>query len=67
MLKRYLVFAGSTYYPAGGWGDFRTSCDTVEEAKDWLLKWNEDYDWWQIADAETLTKVDGHCRSGVRD
>jgi len=31
-LKRYLVFAYDNYYPAGGWGDFMGSFDTIEEA-----------------------------------
>lgn len=31
---RFLVFAGSNYYPCGGWSDFIGDSDTVEEAKD---------------------------------
>ena len=30
--KRYLIFAGADYYPAGGWGDFVGDFDTLEEA-----------------------------------
>jgi len=31
-LSRYLVFGGQTYYPCGGWRDFRKSVETIEEA-----------------------------------
>jgi hypothetical protein len=30
--RRYCVFAGADYYPAGGWHDFRLSRDTLGEA-----------------------------------
>ena len=30
--RRYCVFAGADYYPAGGWHDFRLSRDTLEQA-----------------------------------
>ena len=32
-MKPYLVFAGSMYYPLGGWEDFRDSFDTYKEAE----------------------------------
>lgn len=32
-MKRFLVFAYDTYYPRGGWTDFRSAHDTLEEAK----------------------------------
>lgn len=31
-MKRYLVFAGKSYYPSGGWSDFRSSFDDLESA-----------------------------------
>ena len=31
-MKRFLVFAGLTYYPNGGWEDFNASYATEEEA-----------------------------------
>jgi len=31
-MKRYLLFAGDTYYPSGGAYDFVSSHDTIEEA-----------------------------------
>lgn len=32
-MKTYLVFAFEGYYPVGGWGDFYSSYETLEEAK----------------------------------
>lgn len=37
-MKRFLVFSGATYYPAGGMDDFYSDCDTIEEAKADLKK-----------------------------
>lgn len=31
-MRRYLVFAGSTYYPSGGWEDFVEHLDREDEA-----------------------------------
>lgn len=31
-MKRYMLFAGSTFYPAGGMDDYIESYDTIEEA-----------------------------------
>ena len=56
-MKRYLLFAGTNYYPAGGWKDFRDSYDSLAEA----MKCGEEftieptaplYDWWHIVDLE---------------
>ena len=33
MLKRFLVFSYEEYYPGGGWNDFQSSHDTLEQAK----------------------------------
>lgn len=62
-MKRYLLFAGSTYYPAGGWHDFRGDFDSIEEAK---AKIDQDeeasdgwgaYDWSHCIDSQTKEKV----------
>lgn len=29
----YLVFAADDYYPEGGWGDYRGTAESIEEAK----------------------------------
>lgn len=31
-----MLFAGSSYYPHGGWEDFRGFFETIEDAKKWL-------------------------------
>lgn len=70
IMKRYLLFAGDTYYPAGGLGDLIDKFDTVEEARQDALKarYFEDgsgtwyFDWYQIVDANTLTIVEHHQR-----
>ncbi len=36
MEKRFLLFAGDTYYPQGGWRDFIKSFDTYAEADNHL-------------------------------
>lgn len=32
-MKRFLVFAGDSYYASGGWSDFHADADTAEEAE----------------------------------
>lgn len=59
MLKRFLLFTGPTYYPCGGWGDFKESFDTEQEAKDYLLTNHKFDDWWEIVDTTTLEAVSG--------
>ncbi len=56
-MKKYLVFAGSTYYPMGGWNDFRTSFHSIDEAKNYLLDTQKQYDWYHIIDSETYRIV----------
>lgn len=61
MTKRYLVFAGYNYYPIGGWEDFYGAFETVEEAKDALLKEKSYYrEWWHIVDLEINQIVEIH-------
>ena len=46
----YLVFAGSTYYPSGGWADYKGKFDTEKEALMWIARNANDkmLDWWHI-------------------
>lgn len=53
-MKRYLVFAGDQYYPAGGWEDFMGAFVTLEEAQDYYEKLTGT-DWKQLVDLETQT------------
>ena len=47
-LKRFLLFAGGSYYPNGGWLDFVGSYDTFPEAE----KAVPDRDWAQVVDTQ---------------
>ena len=51
-MKRYALFAGDTYYPAGGWGDFEGSFDTPEQAKQAAEALGHG-DWWHVIDLQT--------------
>lgn len=50
-MKRFLVFAGSSYYPLGGWDDMVNSFDTEKEAL--LFVTSIDESWYQIVDTVT--------------
>jgi hypothetical protein len=50
-MKRFLVFAGDTYYPAGGWGDFVSDHDTADEAT--VAAMSRHADWREVIDTET--------------
>lgn len=64
-MKRYLLFCGDYYYPSGGWGDFRSDFDTIEDAvkearrgeyvnsRETPVPW----DWWHVVDRETGEEV----------
>jgi hypothetical protein len=56
-VKRYLLFAGETYYPSGGWDDFIASFDTVAEARDAGIQHTERFGWFHIIDATTGTEM----------
>jgi hypothetical protein len=51
-MKRYLLFAGDCYYPCGGFCDFVTDFDTIEEATESALANEKDNDWAQVVDGE---------------
>lgn len=46
----FLLFAGETYYPLGGWEDYRGVYGSLDLARDAASKL-EGYDWWHIVDA----------------
>jgi len=52
-MKRYLLFAGSNYYPAGGWDDFWAASDDIEELKRQAENGGWLPDWAHIVDLET--------------
>ena len=58
-MKRFLVFGFDSYYPDGGWEDFKGHADTLEAA--WgvarLAHIVYNCDHWQIVDAEACAIV----------
>ena len=55
-MKRFLVFYGDSYYPGGGWTDFKGDFDSIEEALKFLSE--KCYDWKDIVDSVTKKVVD---------
>jgi len=51
----YLLFAFDTYYPAGGWHDYKGLFDTLQEAKEAGLRCGIDI--FQIVSLEKLELV----------
>ena len=54
-MKRYLVFAGDTYYPNGGWDDIYGAYETSDEAVAAADEAHDQYDWVQVIDIETAS------------
>lgn len=48
-MKRYFLFAGSTYYPKSGMGDFVNSFDKVSDAI-YAAANLASCDWWEVYD-----------------
>jgi hypothetical protein len=45
----YMLFAGDTYYPGGGWNDYQESFSSTEEAIEYLARIS--YQWAHIVDS----------------
>ena len=62
--KRYLLFAGEGYYPAGGWGDFAGFFAEIDEALEAGRSFRAVHDdrWWEVVDSSIWGPV---ARSGV--
>jgi hypothetical protein len=58
-MKRFLLFAGYTYYPSGGMEDLIGDFQTPEGARDKLVEVLEKggVDWAHIYDTETMAMV----------
>lgn len=50
----YLVFAGDSYYPRGGWKDYKGKAETLEGAL--LLALEHTCDWWQVVHHGEIVK-----------
>lgn len=59
-MKRYALFEGMLYYPAGGWDDLTGTYDSLEEAQANRDKYKTNHrnDWYQIVDLQTGVIVD---------
>lgn len=59
--KRFIVFAGETYYPHAGWRDYQNESDTLEAAEDigkaLLIDGSCEFDWYQVVDLDLRTIV----------
>lgn len=64
---QYLLFAGMSYYPNGGWGDYVAAGDYIEELRPERSAESRparyrfrgvDHDWYQIVDRTTLAIVE---------
>lgn len=60
--RRYVLLGGSSYYAAGGFNDFISSFDTLEEAQNEAIRLEElkrmdSIDWWHIWDCENNSIV----------
>jgi hypothetical protein len=64
-MKNYLLFAGYTYYPDGGWGDFQEAFDSLEEAKAVVAgEAGKNWDWAEVV-ALSQMKVIAHWQRGT--
>lgn len=48
--KQFIVFAGPTYYPEGGWDDYRGSFEDEVDALRYLATTDDPHDWWHVVD-----------------
>ena len=51
-MKRYLVFAGQTYYAQGGFSDFIRDFDDKDTAVEFGRSAEADYDWLEVIDTQ---------------
>lgn len=62
-MKRYLIFAGSTYYPSGGYVDISATFETEAECRAWMTEnvddetWDKDFQWAHFLDTTTWVAV----------
>lgn len=64
-MKRYLLFAGPHYYPAGGTDDLIEDFDTMELAVKEIR--NIRPDWWNILDTKTGQTYDNYNQCALHD
>lgn len=60
IMKRYVLFAGSIYYPSGGGNDFREDFDDEQAARKALVDWlriDGPLSWAHVWDTQTKTII----------
>jgi hypothetical protein len=63
ILRRFVLLGGETYYARGGFQDFHSSHDTLEDAiasarvAENSPKYLDQIEWWQVWDCETNAVV----------
>ena len=57
IMKKYMLFEGLHYYPSGGFGDFKGTFDTIEEAISFIAPNEHDIYWSHIVETESGQKV----------
>lgn len=61
--NNFALFAGSDYYPSGGYHDLRAKSQNIDELRDLMKKqFNGRFDWWHIANLNTHTIVESGYR-----
>jgi GH25 family lysozyme M1 (1,4-beta-N-acetylmuramidase) len=60
-MKQYLVFAGFFDTEINEWEDFLKDVDTLEEANACVIDHIDNYDWFQIVDADTKQVIREWC------
>jgi hypothetical protein len=56
-MKDYLVFSGENYYPCGGWEDFRSDFDSLEEGLNYIKSQRPQYNWAHVVYKNKIIKV----------
>lgn len=59
---RYMMFSGATYYPGGGWNDFKGFADSISEAQKLL---DPSDDWAQVITVEEIPREVAFYTSGL--
>ena len=61
-MKKYILFLGDQYYPAGGWNDFSGSFDDLEAAKSYAEERREEnsFLWWHVVDKDNGQRCASH-------
>lgn len=56
MINRYLLFAGASYHPMGGWEDLIGHYNTLSEVRE-AIKGFDYSDWYQVIDTATGLEI----------